>query len=89
MAVRLKRRECPLGDLPPGTYGRVVEILAEGFWRRRFMDLGFTPGTVVEVVRTSPTGDPVAYRLRGTTIALRREVAGLIRVEANGDGVVP
>lgn len=89
MAVRLRRRECFLGDLPPGTCGRVVEILARDLWRRRFMDLGFTPGTVVEVVRRSPTGDPIAYRLRGTTIALRREAAALIRVEACGDGVVP
>ncbi|HBT46578.1 MAG TPA: ferrous iron transport protein A [Peptococcaceae bacterium] len=85
----MTRRACFLGDLPPGSCGRVLEIVARDFWRRRFMDLGFTPGTLVEVVRRSPTGDPVAYRLRGVTIALRRETAALIRVEAWGEGVVP
>ena len=38
-------------------------------------------GTEIEAELTSPSGDPVAYRIRGATIALRREQAELIRVE--------
>jgi Fe2+ transport system protein FeoA len=45
------------------------------------LDLGIVPGTVVEPEMSSPGGDPIAYRVRGTLIALRREQADLIRVE--------
>jgi ferrous iron transport protein A len=41
--------------------------------RRRLLDLGLIPGTVVEAIGKSPAGDPVAYRIRGAVIALRRE----------------
>ena len=46
----------------------------------RLLDLGFVAGTPVEVEMVSPAGDPTAYRVRGTVIALRREQAGLIRL---------
>ena len=38
----------------------------------RLIDLGWTVGTRVRCVRVSPFGDPVAYRVRGGVIALRR-----------------
>jgi Fe2+ transport system protein FeoA len=44
------------------------------------MDLGLTPGAKVEVVMPSALGDPMAYRLRGSLIALRREQAAQILV---------
>ncbi|SMB99898.1 ferrous iron transport protein A [Thermanaeromonas toyohensis ToBE] len=72
---------CPLAELPEHTWGRITQVFGEGFWRRRLLELGFTPGTVVEVVRTSLVGDPVAYRIKGTTIALRKEQAALIFVQ--------
>ncbi|MEW5873884.1 MAG: FeoA family protein [Candidatus Zixiibacteriota bacterium] len=49
----------------------VVGLTAEGLVRRRLLDLGFTPGARVDVLHRSPMGDPVAYRVRGATIALR------------------
>lgn len=42
---------------------------------RRLLDLGFSPGTEIEKTLISPKGDPMAYRVRGTTIALRNEDA--------------
>lgn len=39
--------------------------------RRRLQDLGFVPGAKVCCVGVSPLGDPAAYRLKGTVIALR------------------
>ena len=59
----------------------VVGLTAEGLIRRRLLDLGFTPGTRVDVLRRSPLGDPVAYRVRGATIALRGVDAGHVLVE--------
>ncbi|HAY83830.1 MAG TPA: hypothetical protein DCY42_02590 [Chloroflexi bacterium] len=45
------------------------------------MDLGLLPGTLVEAEISSPLGDPVAYRVRDSLIALRREQARCIQVE--------
>ena len=47
------------------------------------MDLGFTEGAKVTVIRKSPIGDPTAYRIRGAVIALRKEEAALIEVQSN------
>ncbi len=49
--------------------------------RRRLFDLGILPGTLIENVMPSPLGDPVAYRVRSSVIALRREQSELIEVE--------
>jgi DtxR family transcriptional regulator, Mn-dependent transcriptional regulator len=52
--------------------------------RRRFMDLGVLPGTVITAEFAAPGGDPMAYRIRGALIALRREQADQILVKAKG-----
>jgi len=72
-----------LADLAPGTDGRVVRIAAacQGPERRRLLDLGVVPGTVITTEFASVGGDPVAYRIRGALIALRRSQARLIQVE--------
>ncbi|HHV94088.1 MAG TPA: ferrous iron transport protein A [Firmicutes bacterium] len=62
-----------LADLPVGSIGMIIEVQAAGNTKRRLLDLGFVPDTVVKVLRRSPTGDPVAYQLRGAVIALRKE----------------
>ena len=51
-----------------------------GALRRRLMDLGFVRGSRVSVGMRSPLGNPVAYVVRGTAIALRREQAHQIIV---------
>jgi Fe2+ transport system protein FeoA len=56
-----------------------------GFSRRRLFDLGFTPGTEVECAFPSAFGEPRAYRVRGTLIALRPEQARRIDVEPGGE----
>jgi DtxR family Mn-dependent transcriptional regulator len=53
-----------------------------GMERRRLLDLGILPGTVLRPEIQSAGGDPVAYRVRGALIALRKEQADLIFVEA-------
>jgi ferrous iron transport protein A len=69
-----------LADLPPGTKANVVLLEAEGELRRRLLDLGLVPGTVVTAIGKSPAGNPAAYRIRGAVMALRMEVARQIRV---------
>ena len=71
-----------LSDLTRGERGQVVEISSQcrGLERRRLQDLGFLPGAELQAELTSPGGDPVAYRIRGALIALRKEQADLIRI---------
>jgi ferrous iron transport protein A len=70
-----------LTQLPTGQRGKIDNILLAGKIRHRILDLGFTPGTMVESVRRSPLGDPVAYQVRGTVIALRSEESSQITVD--------
>ncbi len=73
----------PLHTLEPGKQARVVGISqrCRGVERRRMMDLGILPGTVITAEMRSPGGDPVAYRIRDAVIALRNTQAENIRVE--------
>ena len=73
-----------LSGLKPGrrTYVTGLSLACRGAERRRLLDLGFVPGTIVEIEMISPAGDPTAYRVRGSIVALRREQANLIRVNS-------
>ena len=73
-----------LADLTVGSIGQVVSVELNGLLRRRILDLGLVPGTPVQCIRKSPAGNPVAYRIRGTLIALRSDDARLIKVYARG-----
>lgn len=48
---------------------------------RRLLELGFVPDAEVEVLATMwPDDDPLAVRVGGSTFALRRHEAALVRV---------
>jgi DtxR family Mn-dependent transcriptional regulator len=72
----------PLDSLLPGQTGLVTGILSlsKGVERRRLFDLGIIPGTKITVEMVNPGGDPTAYRIRGSVIALRNSQARLIKV---------
>lgn len=66
-----------LSDLVRGETARVTGLspACRGAERRRLLDIGMVPGSAIIVEMTSPMRNPVAYRIRGTVIALRREQA--------------
>lgn len=74
-----------LAELEVRERGQVVRIspACRGLERRRLMDLGIVPGTVIEVDMRSPMGDPTAYRIRGAAIALRKEQAEHVHIALN------
>jgi len=71
----------PLNFLPLGKKAKVKLLTAEGTMRRRMLDLGLISDTEVEALQKSPSGDPIAYHIRGAVIALRSEEAAKILVE--------
>ena len=70
-----------LDKLAPGESGRIRKVLGKGPVRRRLVDMGLTNGVVIEMIKISPLGDPVEYRLRGYHLSLRRSEAKFIEVE--------
>ena len=71
-------------DLPLNVRGRICYMDAEGMIRRRLMDLGFVPGTEVEIIRRRPGRGAAVYLLRGTMIVLRKEQSEHIFIELIG-----
>jgi DtxR family transcriptional regulator, Mn-dependent transcriptional regulator len=71
-----------LASLPHGEGAEVVALDTgcQGFSRRRLMDLGFTPGARLEPALQTFAGDPRAYRVRGTLVALRQDQASHVLV---------
>lgn len=72
-----------LSSLSPGESAVVVQIAhaCQGPQRRRLLDLGVVPGTVITAELQGALSDPIAYRIRSALIALRRQQADLIYVE--------
>lgn len=65
--------------------GEKAEIIGispncRGQQRRRLMDLGIVPGSLVTVVMKSASGDPIGYRVMGTTIGIRKNQADQVFV---------
>ena len=58
-----------------------LDDAVQGFTRRRFLDLGLTPGTTIYPELKNFFGDPRGYRVRGTLIALRKDQAAQIWVK--------
>lgn len=78
--MTLNSTEIPLNLLPVGKRASVTALISDGCDRRRMLDLGVINGTEIEPLYKSPSGNPVAYLIRGAVIALRTDVAGKILV---------
>ncbi len=74
------KRTIGLHEILPGQRATVETLNHEGAMRRRLRDIGMIEETVIECVGRSPGGDPCAYLVRGSVIALRAEDAKYIRV---------
>jgi len=85
---QLDRNVRSLSSLKVGESGKIVGISSaiRGKQRRRLLDFGIVPGTVITPRLVSLTGDPVAYNIRGASIALRKEQTDMILVEDEGKG---
>lgn len=70
-----------LNKLPLNTVGIINELNCNGNIRRRLLDLGLVKGTKITPVFKSPSGDPTAFEIRKTLIALRKEDSKLINLK--------
>lgn len=68
-----------LSEVAIGESATVVGFL-EAAPSRRFVEMGFVPGTIVKALRSAPLGDPVEYVVMGGRVAMRRTDASMILV---------
>ena len=69
-----------LNEIQVGKSGRVLTVGGEKSLRRRLLEMGITPRTIVTVTKVAPMGDPLKLKLRGYVLTLRLEDAGKITV---------
>lgn len=70
-----------LDCLKVGRSAKVIQINNTGSIRRRLLDLGLIPGTIIKAELASPFQDPIAYQIRNALIAIRKEDSRNILVE--------
>ena len=69
-----------LRDLQPGESSTIVGYADENP-PGRLLEMGLLPGTMVEVVRLAPLGDPIDIKVRGFHLSIRQHEAQHIQVE--------
>jgi DtxR family Mn-dependent transcriptional regulator len=81
----LNQKHALLSSLEVGDKAEIVGILphCRGQQRRRLLDLGVVPGTLVTAEIKSASGDPVGYRIMGATIGIRKKQADYILINKN------
>lgn len=63
-----------------GARVKIIKVGGEGELRCRLLDMGLIPGTVVQVQKVAPMGDPIEIHLRGYELTIRKEDAAQIEV---------
>ena len=71
-----------LSELEVGESGVLVALDLPPGVENHLMYMGFVPDARVKVLHKAPAGDPTVYSVDGIEIALRRETARAIRVQA-------
>ena len=70
-----------LSQLPLNENGRIDKIECGEGIKRRLLDMGLVKGTNIAPILMSPSGDPRAFLVRGTIIAIRKEDAKHIKIK--------
>lgn len=70
-----------LSEVTPGKSCKVLKVHSSGNLFKRIMEMGLTQGTVIEIERVAPLGDPVEMKLKGYHLSLRKDEADNIEVE--------
>jgi DtxR family transcriptional regulator, Mn-dependent transcriptional regulator len=68
-------------DVKGGRYGKISFIRGEHKVLQRLLDMGLTPGTRIRVVKVAPMDGPVEVLVRGSKLALGKDIARNIFLE--------
>lgn len=70
-----------LHEIESGRKAEIVSVKARGEARKRIVDMGFKPGSLIEVERPEASGDRVEVKIKGYHRSLRKDDAGKIIAE--------
>lgn len=70
-----------LEDMKPKEKCKVIKVNATGAIKRRIQDMGLVRGTIIEIERVAPLGDPIEIKVRSYHLSLRKDEAKAILVE--------
>lgn len=70
-----------LNQLALNKNGKIDKIECNEGIKRRLLDMGLVKGTNIVPILISPSGDPRAFLVRGTIIAIRKEDAKNIKIK--------
>lgn len=70
-------------NLNIGESGVINNIQAPKEIKRRLMDMGFTRGIKVNVIKKAPMGDPIEVSIRGYNLCIRKEQASNLEIRDN------
>ena len=70
-----------LSQLSLNKNGRIDKIECGEGIKRRLLDMGLVKGTNIVPILVSPSGDPRAFLVRGTIIAIREDDAKNIKIK--------
>ena len=70
-----------LSELSLNKTGYIKDLKCGNGVKRRLLDLGLIPGTKIIPIFVSPSGDPTAFEVRGSIIAIRIEDTMLIDLD--------
>lgn len=73
--------EITLDKLKVNQEAVVKKVITLGAIRRRFYDMGITPGVKILFKKVAPLGDPIQIKLRGYDLSLTKKEAKEIIVE--------
>ncbi len=71
-----------LSQLKPGERGKITSFTDEEM-AVKLMEMGCLPGEWVLVERFAPLGDPMAIRISGYQLCLRKSEASVILIESS------
>ena len=73
-----------LSEMNVGETGRIIKVNGTGIIRKRLLDMGVTPSSIVYLRKKAPLGDPIEITIRGYELTLRKEESAFIDVELIG-----
>ena len=73
-----------LDNLPINYTAKIIDIECNNNLKKRLLDLGLINGTNIKAIFKSPIGNPIAYKIRGSTIAIRKEDSKYITIQFDG-----
>lgn len=74
------RKVTKLGELKVGQRGKILALnINNKPIRRHLLDMGLTVGTVVEIKKIAPMGDPIDLSLRSYELCIRK--ADLMQID--------